>query len=507
MADHDEPTQGSSGGGDATKYDRIRRAVGLWLGPLAALLLMVLPLSGLEVPARRLAAVIAWVVVWWITEAVPLPVTALLGPALAAALGVISPKDAFSPFGDPVIFLFLGGFLLAQGMTIHGLDRRIALVILASRWVGGRPVRVLAGFALLAAALSMWLSNTATTAMLYPIAMGVLGATPALKAGGSRHRTWATGLLLVCAYGSSIGGIGTPVGTPPNLIAMGQLARLAGVRVTFLQWMGLALPVLGAMLGFALLYLRLVFPAPRGVKLDVASLRAQRHALDRLTPGERNVLVAFIVAVAGWIGPGTLAALLGPDSDTARALTAALPESVVALLAASLLFVLPLDRKTRRPTLAWTHARDIDWGTLMLFGGGLSLGSAMFNTGLAASLGRALVDSSGAHSLTALTVLFSIIAVFMTEVTSNTASATMLVPLAIAAAQSAGVDPMPPALGCALGCSMAFMLPVATPPNAIIYGSGKVPLPAMLKAGWWLNVAACVVIPAVLLLSNWLRGG
>lgn len=507
MTDPEPPADTSKApAGAAGPIDRTRQAIGLALGPLAAVALLAFPIGGVSAEAARLAAVVAWVVIWWITEAVPLPVTALLGPALTVVLGVTTVKDAFSPFGDPVIFLFLGGFLVAQGMTVHGLDRRIALGILASRWVAGHPSRVLAAFALLAAGLSMWLSNTATTAMLYPIALGVLGASPALGRTGGGRRTFATGLLLVCAYGSSIGGIGTPVGTPPNIIAMGQLDTLAGVRIGFLPWMALAVPVALAMLAFALLYIRLTFRAPAGSALDVAAVRSQRRALGTLTRGERNVLVAFLIAVAGWVGPGLATAALGASHPLAARLAAALPESVVAMIAAALLFVLPVDWKTRRFTLTWKQGSDIDWGTLLLFGGGLSLGAAMFRTGLAAALGHGLTRVSGANSEAALLVLFTAIAVYLTEVTSNTATATMLVPLAIAAAQAAGVDPTLPAVGCALGCSMAFMLPVATPPNAIVYGSGRVTIMHMALSGFWLNLAACVLIPAMLLLTRWVLG-
>ena len=490
----------------AHSLDRTRQTIGLVLGPLVTVALLAFPVGGVTPEAARLAAVVAWVVIWWITEAVPLPLTALLGPALAVALGAVRVKDAFSPFGDPVIYLFLGGFLIALGMTVHGLDRRIALSILANRWVAGRPPRVLAGFALLAAGLSMWLSNTATTAMLYPIAMGVLAASPALARPTRGQRTFATGVLLVCAYGSSIGGIGTLVGTPPNIIAVGQLDTLAGVRIGFLPWMRYGVPVMLAMLVFALLYIRLAFPAPPGSVLDLGAVRSQRQALGPLTRGERNVAVAFGVAVAGWIGPGLLTAALGGSHPLATALASALSESVVAILAAALLFVLPIDWQARRFTLTWTQASDIDWGTLLLFGGGLSLGAAMFKTGLAAALGHGLTRVSGARSEVALLVLFTAIAVYLTEVTSNTATATMLVPLAIASAQASGVDPTLPAVGCALGCSMAFMLPVATPPNAIVYGSGRVPITDMARSGFWLNLAACVLIPATLLLARWVLG-
>ncbi|HPS79868.1 MAG TPA: SLC13 family permease [Thermoanaerobaculaceae bacterium] len=503
MASSDVPDPHGQGGLSTAeqRFERVRRTLGLVAGPLATLTLLAFPLAGLSAPAARLAGVLSWVVVWWICEPVPLPVTAVLGPALMVILGVVKPKAAFAPFGDPVIFLFLGGFLLAEAMTVHGLDRRLALRILSSRWVAGRPARVLAGFGLLAAGLSMWLSNTATTAMLYPIALGVLRASPTLTTGSEKRRgAFASGLLLVCAYGSSIGGIGTPVGTPPNLIAMGQLSTLAGVKLGFLPWMGIAVPVMLAMLAFMLVYVRFVFPAPSGAALDEGVVAAQRVRLGPLSRGERNVLVAFLLAVLGWVGPGIVTAVLGAGHPVSTRLGELLPESVVALVAAVLLFALPTKWAERRFTLTWHDAGSIDWGTLLLFGGGLSLGGAMFSTGLASALGNALTGATGARSLVALTVLFSVFAIYFTEVTSNTATATMLVPLAIAAAQAAGVDPVPPAVGCALGCSMAFMLPVATPPNAIVYGSGQIPIMRMVRAGFWLNLTACVVIPTLALL-------
>jgi sodium-dependent dicarboxylate transporter 2/3/5 len=482
------------------RFDRWRKAIGLAAGPLVALLVLALPLPTLSPQAARLAAILAWVITWWVSEAVPLPVTAMLGAALQVLLGVAVPKEALGPFADPVIFLFLGGFVLAEGMMVHGLDRRCALALLASRWVAGRADRVVIAFAALAAGLSMWLSNTATTAMLYPIALGVLRANPGLTSATGRRGSFATGLLLVCAYGSSIGGIGTPVGSPPNLITMGNLATLAGVKISFFGWSTVAVPIMLAMLVFTVLYVRLAFPVSPEAKLDVVAITEQRTALGRLSHGERNVVLAFGLAVAGWVVPGVIALIAGSNAAITVALGRFLPESIVALLAASLLFALPVDWRARSFTLGWPDVQRIDWGTLLLFGGGLSLGGAMFRTGLAETLGRTLVETSGARSVIALTVLFSVFAVYFTEVTSNTAAATMLVPLAIAASNAAGVNPVPAALGCGVGCSMAFMLPVATPPNAIVYGSGLVPITRMVRAGWWLNIAACVLVTLLVLL-------
>lgn len=476
------------------RFDRWRRRTGLWLGPLAFTLLLALPPPGLSAPAARLAAVIAWVLVWWITEAVPLPATAVFGPALAVVLGVEPARDAFSPFGDPVIFLFLGSFLLARAMSVHGLDRRLAGAVLALPAASATPFRVVLSFAVLAAGLSMWLSNSATTAMLYPIALGVVGS---LVPGGGRGSPLARAVLLACAYGASIGGIATPVGSPPNLVAIGQIASLAGIRIGFVSWMLLALPLTLAMLAATLAILALRLRRRGG---PVARRAPHGAASGPMSPGERSVTFAFLATVTCWVAPGILGLLLGSDHPVAASLTRALPEGAVAVLGAALLFILPAGGEGKRRALSWEEAVGIDWGTLLLFGGGLSLGGAMFRTGLSEAVGHGLVAVTGVSTTVGLTVVFTVFAIFCTEVTSNTAAATMLVPLAIAAAQAAGASPLEPALGCALGCSMAFMLPVATPPNAIVYGSGLVPLPTMIRAGFFLNLAASLIISAGVLL-------
>lgn len=480
------------------RFERSRRRVGLVAGPAAFVLLLAFPPESLGAEAGRLLAVVAWVLAWWITEAAPLPVTAVLGPALAVVLGVVGVRDAFAPFGDPIIFLFLGSFLLARAMSVHGLDRRLARAVLALRAASSSPGRVVVTFTVLAAALSMWLSNSATTAMLYPIALGVLGT---LAPGGDRRSPLARSLLLACAYGASVGGIGTPVGSPPNLVALGQLSSLAGIEVGFVPWLLVALPVTAAMLGVVALSLGL--PLRRGAA-PVAAGAARREAPEKMGTGERSVTAAFALTVALWVSPGLLSLVLGPGHPLAAALGRSLPEGAVAVLGAALLFVLPGGPggggDERRRALTWDEATGIDWGTLLLFGGGLSLGGAMFRTGLSEVLGQGLVSATGVSTTAGLTVVFVVFSIFFTEVTSNTAAATMLVPLAIASAQAAGASPLEPALGCALACSMAFMLPVATPPNAIVYGSGLVPIGTMARAGLLLNLAACVVVPAGVLL-------
>ena len=515
------------------RFERWRRRAGAIAAPLAFALVYFVLLGDttLSPQGRRLGAILAAVAVLWMTEALPLPVTALLGACLCILLGVADAKTVLAPFADPMIFLFLGSFILARAMQIHGLDRRIAMGFLALRWIGGRPARVLAGLGFITAALSMWVSNTATTAMMLPIAVGVLAALHEVRVRGGAAsgsldaRAWpfATGMLLMIAYAASIGGIGTKVGSPPNLITLGHLER-AGVTISFFTWMQVMVPLLVAM-GVILFFLLYALHPDRSEKRQgdtgtggqgdravreqaaaglVGYLRQERASLGPWTPGQVNTLIAFAVAVTLWILPGFLAAALPEGARDSGSLLARavpffgskgqMPEAVVALLAALLLFVLPTNLREGRFTLTWQQAVHIDWGTLLLFGGGIALGELMFSTGVARALGDWAVARTGVQSVWALTAAMIVLGIFLSETTSNTAAATMLAPIAIGMAQELGVSPVAPALGACLGASFGFMLPVSTPPNAIVFGSGMVPIVKMMRAGILFDVIGAGVI-------------
>jgi sodium-dependent dicarboxylate transporter 2/3/5 len=471
------------------RFEWWRRTVGLFLGPSAFVLVLLVPTPGLTGEAHRLAAIVTLVVAWWVTEAIPVAATALLGAALTVVLGVATAQEALAPFASPTIFLFLGSFILAEAIAAHGLDRRIAVGLLASRWLASSAGRVRMAAGLLAAGLSMWMSNTATAAMLLPVVLGLLGG--AARGGGAR--SGGAGLLLVLAYSASIGGIGTPVGTPPNLIALGMLESLAGRDVDFFRWMALGVPLSAAMFAALTLITRYFHPP---VALDGGSetRRPADAPAGRLSRGEENAIVAFATAVVLWVTPGVAALAFGTSSPAYRLLSARLDEGVVALLAALLLFVLPVDWKRREFTISWARASRIDWGTILLFGGGLSIGRLMFTSGLAEKIGTGLVAASGAHSLWTITAAMCAVSILITEVTSNTAATNMLVPVALAISGAAGVSPLPPALAVALGASMAFMLPISTPPNAIVYGTGLVPITAMIRCGLLLDAASFLII-------------
>jgi solute carrier family 13 (sodium-dependent dicarboxylate transporter), member 2/3/5 len=475
-------------------FNRRRRTVGLFLGPLVLIAILVAPIP-IPVAAHRLAGILAMMVVLWISEALPLAVTALIGPVLAILLHVAPARTAFAPFADPIIFLFIGSFMLAEAMFVHGLDRRIAFSALSWRLVGSSPTRMLIVYGGVTAAISMWISNTATTAMMFPIGLSIVAHLTKGRESERGSREFATAMMLLAAFAASIGGIGTPIGTPPNLIGIGMLNRIAGVKITFFQWMLLGVPIVVVLFGFLIAYF--YFRTLKKLIVDTSQSVHIAEELRRLGPlnrGQRNVLIAFGVTVTLWLLPGLLAILGAGDTAFAKGLAAAVPESVAAICGAILLFILPIAWRARRFTLTWEEAVRIDWGIILLFGGGLSMGELAFSTGLAEAMGRGITSWLPSQSELALTVLFTAVAIVMSEAASNTASANMIVPIAIAVAQAAGVDPLQPALAATLGASMGFMMPISTPPNAIVYSSGHVPITAMMRHGVALDVAGFVVI-------------
>jgi len=456
---------------------RSRTLAGAILAPTLFLLLWFAPL-GLQAPAHRLAAIFAAVIVMWVTEVVPISVTALLIAPAMVVTGVTDAKSAFAPYADPLLFLFVGGFMIARSMTRHGLDRRLALSMVSMPGVRGAPARVRLAFMATGLVLSMWISNTATTAILLPILIGLLD-----RAQGPTHDDASgTGGILAVAYGSSIGGLGTPVGSPPNLIAMGFL-RDAGYELSFFDWVKIGLPTAVLMLLATFLLFQRRFP-------PVASGVDHEPIAPAWSRGEKVTLLSFGLAVLGWMLPGILKALSVPGAGE---ISKALPGGAVAILAASVLFFFR-DPQRRSRVLPWSDAARIDWGIIMLFGGGISMGRQMFDTGLAEALSKLFVETTGVSELWTFTALVAVFTIFFTETCSNTATSNMLSPLVIAVASELGVSPFPPVLAVGLAASCAFMLPIATGPNAIAYGTGRVEQSTMIRTGFWLNLVAVVVI-------------
>jgi sodium-dependent dicarboxylate transporter 2/3/5 len=465
----------------------VRRTIGLWLGPVVFFGLLLSPLD-LPVPAHRLAAIAGLMMVWWITEALPLAATALLGPALAVALGIASPRDAFAPFGDSVIFLFLGSFLLAEALRVHGLDKRIALWVLTRPGAAASPARARMVVGLVAAAISMWINNTATAAMMLPIALGLVRA---LMAAGSRESP--RGTILVVGIAASLGGIATPVGTAPNLIALGFLERMGERSISFLQFMAIGFPLSLVLLGVTFLVLRLLSPGSGTAKDPAIYVAVAREASGQpaWNAAQTACSLAFGLAVAGWLVPGFVT-LWDPEGATlAGRLASRFDESIVAILAAALLFAWPAGG---RRVLTWEEGARIDWGTLLLFGGGLAMGKLAFDTGLAVSLSRTAIALTGVDSLWELTALALGTTILLTEVASNTATVSMMAPVVLAVSKELGVPVAPPLLAVCFGASMGFMFPMGTPPNAMVYGTGLVPLTAMMRVGIAVDILSFLVI-------------
>lgn len=461
----------------------VRQRVGLVLGLVTFGVMLALPVpEGLMLPAWRTAAVGVLMALWWMTEAIPIPATGLVPLVLFPLLGVAGMQGTAAPYAHPLIFLFMGGFILAQAMQRWNLHKRIALTII--HHIGSNPKSIIAGFMLAAALLSMWVSNTATALMMLPIGASVIALTD--DSGDTRAVTPVFGIILMLgiAYGSSIGGMGTIIGTPPNAFMVGFMASAYGVEIGFGRWMLVGVPfmVVGLALTFVLLT-RVAFPLrltelPGGAAL----ISRTRLAMGRITRPERRVAVVFGVVVASWIFRPLIADVLPGLTDTG-----------VAMMGALVMFVLPSGDPGQRYLLSWSQAEKLPWGVLILFGGGLSLADAINTTGLAEWIGQGL-EGFGAWPVLALIGLIALVIILLTELTSNIATTAAFLPIVAAVAVGLGYDPMLLVVPTAMAASCAFMLPVATPPNAIVYGSGAFTIPQMAHAGVWLNFAFMALI-------------
>ncbi len=420
----------------------------------------------------------AWMACWWLTEAIPLWATALLPLLLLPLAGTRSIEASITPYFHPLIFLFLGGFILALSMEKWGLHKRFALGTL--RIVGTRPRNMVAGFMGASALLSMWVSNTATTMMMLPIAISVLALTSTDKGEGKL----GVPLLLGVAYGASIGGIGTLIGTPPNLFLASYARDSLGTEISFVGWMAVGLPLVAIFLPLAwLLLTRVLHPlSPSPIAGVGALIEKERHGLGSMGRGEKVTLVVFVLTATAWV----LRPLL-PFGIT---------DTTIALAAGTILFLIPVDLRKPRFVMDFRSAARVPWGILLLFGGGLSLAAALDGTGVAAYLG-VLMSGLGGLPIVVVVVTVTALVIFLTELTSNTATAATLIPILASIAPGLGMEPMTLAVPATLAASCAFMMPVATPPNAIVFGSGRVTIRQMTRAGLWLNLAGIAIIGLV----------
>lgn len=460
---------------------------GLFLGPFLFVLTLLVP-TDLTPEAQRFLAVFLWVISQWLFTYVPLHITGIFGVSASIILGVDSAANALAPFANPIIFLFLGGFLMAKALENLRFDRKISLAILSLPWVGSNLKRTILAIYGLTAFFSMWVSNTATTAMMIPIVVGIL------KSLEIENKELRSHIILGTAYAATIGGLGTPIGSPPNMIAIGFLNKLAGINFSFLSWFFMALPLVVVLLLILYKYsTRHINEDENKCTLD--HVEDQAEFFGDLNRYEKSVMVVFCLAIFFWFSPSVIGLLFGNESEVTSFVKARFNPGVVSIFFACMLFVLPFHEKNK--ILSNNDIKKIDWGSLLLFGSGLSLGSLLFKTGLASEFGTFLVHNFAGGSMTVFIVMTIFFTVFMTEVSSNTASANILVPIIIAAAQETNISPLLPAIAVALSCNLAFMLPVATPPNAIAYGSGEVTLEKMVRVGFWMNVISIIVLAII----------
>ncbi len=486
--------------------------VGLVLGPALMILLLCLPCpEGLPEVGWRTAAVTALVACWWITEALPIPVTSLMPLVLLPALGILPGKVVASQYAGDPIFLFLGGFLLAIAIEQCGLHRRVAVLVI--RIMGTGPSRSVLGFMLASALLSMWISNTATTLMMLPIGMAVIRAMEGRLRSDRDRANFTVALLLGIAYGASIGGIATPVGTPPNVVFLGLFDTLfeGEPTIAFSQWMLTFLPLTAVALPLAwLLLTQVMYRSRAGRPADVSDKgEGLDEDLGPMTADQWWVLAVFAATALAWMGRRDmdLGVLVVPGWS--RLLGSAGPmvtDGTVAMISAVSLFVLPSRRHDSRSLLRWRDATRVPWGILLLFGGGFAVAYAFKETCLSAYVGSGL-EQLGGLPVALLVLIIALVVTHLTELTSNTATTNVLIPIAAAASLPLGVHPLLIMLPVTLAASCAFMLPVATPPNAIVFGSGKLRMGHMLRAGIVMNVVtAFLILGAVTVLAPRILG-
>ncbi|MBC7103167.1 MAG: DASS family sodium-coupled anion symporter [Parvibaculum sp.] len=467
-----------------------RRQVAGWLlGPALLLLTFVLPApEGLNELGWRVAGVAGLMAVWWIAEPIPIPITSLLPMVLFPLLGIVEIKAAAAPYAHPIIYLFFGGFLIALAMERWNLHRRIALGLVGI--MGTQPTRIVGGFMVAAAFLSMWVSNTATALMMLPIALSVtalLEAQAASEEDKQHAATFSLVLLLAVAYGATIGGLGTLIGTPPNALLAAFLSQTYDVRIGFGEWMLIGVPtvIVGVPVAWFLMT-RVIFRL-KGMEIPGASeaIVRERGKLGPISASEAKVAIIFALTALGWISQPLLAGFFPFITDTG-----------IALLGGFLLFIVPVDIRRGEFLMNWETAKRAPWDVFLLFGGGLSLASAIERHGVAEWIGT-LFSGAEAIPVLLLVALVCALILMLTELTSNTATAATFLPVIAAVAITIGENPLLLLVPAAMAANCAFMLPVGTPPNAIVFGSGRIPLPQMAKAGLWLNVTFVVLIVAM----------
>lgn len=471
------------------------KRLGLWLGPLVfALLIAMQPPETLGVSGFHALAVAAWMVLWWVTEAVPIPATALLPVVLFPLADVSSLGVVLAPYASPAVFLTLGGFMVGMAMERWHLHTRIALHMV--RLVGSRADRIIAGFMAATAFLSMWISGIAAVAMMLPVAASVarllLGSDHQQEENFAGRRNFGIALMLGLAYAASIGGMGTPIGAPTNIALTGFLEKTYEYSIDFVDWMRVGVPLVVLLVACAWLLLTKILFRNRLYDIEGAHdvIERELSRLGRMSRGEKTVACVFALMVALWVFRDAFAVYVPP--------LGLLEDASIAILGALLLFVIPVDKKDgwAVAALGWRDVEQIRWGVLILLGGALSMATALHNTGVTGWLGVEIATLRGLPPLVAILAIAALM-MLLTEFMSSVAALTAFLPIVAALSTGMSQSPLLFAIPATFAASCAFMLPVATPPNAIVYGSGYLRMMQMVKAGFWLNLIAMAAITLI----------
>jgi sodium-dependent dicarboxylate transporter 2/3/5 len=464
------------------------KKIGLFLGPiLFVITLLWFHPEGLSKEANAILASTLWVAVWWITEAIPIAVTSLLPIILFPLTGGLKLSETTASFGHKYIFLYIGGFILAIAIERWNLHKRIALNII--NIIGTNIKSIILGFMVATAFLSMWISNTATAVMMLPIGMAIIAQlmdNPDTVE--DENLTFGKALMLAIAYSASIGGMATLIGTPPNLVLAGIVQETYGVEITFSKWFMFGLPISLILLAICWKYLTEVaftfkqksFPGGR------AEINKQLKSLGKVSYEEKMVLIVFLGTAIAWITRSFFLQKFIPNLD----------DTIIAVIAGILLFIIPASKDKNRKLITWPEAVKLPWGILLLFGGGLALAQGFKTSGLAEWIGGQMTLLEGASLFVLLLVLIAAVN-FLTEITSNLATTAMILPILAPLALVIDVHPFLLMVGATVAASCAFMLPVATPPNAVVFGSGYLKIPDMVKAGIWMNIISIILLSLI----------